>query len=215
MNILLLDENIYYCKILMNSMSVLNKEIRISFIANSVEDLSYIYDIDVILADYSFYGKDLENKFKECKVIYLTEDDKNKFAISKENIDLIIKSIETISNKLSEKYIDNRFYSELILLGYDISHLGTKCILEALKVMYYSDNLLLEKSLASNIYPILAEKFGITVSLVKSNVNYATARMLKNNKNKDMINTFNSKPSNKIGVKSVLHHIIQRVKYSN
>ena len=107
-------------------------------------------------------------------------------------------------------------YSELALLGYNMSLLGTKCMLEALKIMYYSDNLLLGKSIARNIYPVIAKKFDISVNVVKGNVNYATSRMLKNAKNRDAIRSIrSSSKSNKIGVKTVLHYIIKKVKYNN
>ncbi len=51
MNVLLLDKNIYYCKTLINAMSALNKEIKIAYVANSIEELTHFYDVDVILAD--------------------------------------------------------------------------------------------------------------------------------------------------------------------
>lgn len=214
MNILLLDKNIYYCKTLMNAISALNKDIRISFIANSLEELSYLYELDLILADYEFYDTGLESKFENCKIIYLNESN-NDYAIAKDNIDLIIKSIENISKTVSSKYIDTRLYSELVLLGYDVSILGTKYILEALKMMYFSNDALLERSIASNIYPALAEKFGVSTNVVKSNVNYATSRMLQHTKNKDLLRCFGLKTNGRIGVKSVLHYILQKIKYNN
>lgn len=212
MNILLLDKNIYYCKTLMNAISALNKEIRISFIVNSIEELSYIYEFDLILADYEFYGTGLENKFENCKILYLTEADNNEHALPKDNIDLIIENIENISKILSSKYIDTKLYSELVLLGYNASILGTKYILEALKMMYFSKETSLEKSIASNIYPMLAEKFGVSENAIKSNVNYATSKMLKSTKNKDLFKGSDYKTNSRIGVKTVLHYILQRVK---
>lgn len=212
MNILLLDKNIYYCKTLMNAISALNKEIRISFIVNSIEELSYIYEFDLILADYEFYGTGLENKFENCKILYLTEADNNEHALPKDNIDLIIENIENISKILSSKYIDTKLYSELVLLGYNASILGTKYILEALKMMYFSKEASLEKSIASNIYPMLAEKFGVSENAIKSNVNYATSKMLKSTKNKDLFKGSDYKTNSRIGVKTVLHYILQRVK---
>lgn len=208
MNILLLDKNIYYCKTLMNAISALNKEIRITFIANSLEDLSYIYEADVVLADYEFYGTDLEERFSSCNIIYLSDDETKENIIYKNNIDLIIKTIENSVSNLSEKCIENKLYSELILLGYDTSLLGTKCMLEALKIMRASNGALLHKSLISNIYPLIAEKLGISVNVVKSNINYATAKMLENANKENLTQYFGCKPRCKIGVKTVLHQIL-------
>lgn len=214
MNLLLLDKNFDYCKTLMNSMSALNDEVRISFIANSLNDLSYAYNADVILADYSFYDTGIEVRFSNCKIIYLSDDPSNELAIPKDNIDYIIKSIERKSSNLSEPYIENLLYSEMISLGYDLSLLGTKCILEALKIMYYSDNALLHKSLVNDIYPKIAEKFGLSVSVVKGNMNYATSKMLESIDKEYLMQYFDYNFTGKVGVKSILHQIIKKLKSS-
>ena len=81
--------------------------------------------------------------------------------------------------------------------------------------MYFSNDTSLEKSIASNIYPMLAEKFGVSTNVVKSNVNYATARMLKSTKNKELFKVSDFKTSSRIGVKTVLHYVLQKVKYAS
>ena len=212
MNILLLDKVFDYCKTLMNSMSALNDEIRISFIANSLKDLSYAYIADIIIADYEFYDTGLEIRFNNCKIIYLSEDPNNELAIPKDNIDYIIKSIERKSSNLSEPHIENLLYYEMVSLGYDLSLLGSKCVLEALKIMYYSDNALLHKSLVNDIYPKISENFGLSISVIKGNMNYATSKMLENINKEHLMQYFDYNLTGKVGVKSILHQIIKKLK---
>lgn len=212
MNVLLLDTNFDYCKTLMNSMSALNDEIRISFIANSLKDLSYAYIADVILADYEFYDTGLEVRFSNCKIIYLSDDPSNELAIPKNNIDYIIKSLERKSSNLSEPHIESLLYSEMASLGYNLSLLGSKCILEALKIMYYSNNALLHKSLVNDIYPKIAENLGLSISVIKGNMNYATSKMLGNIDKEYLMQYFDYNLTGKVGVKSILHQIIKKLK---
>lgn len=212
MNVLLLDTNFDYCKTLMNSMSALNDEIRISFIANSLKDLSYAYIADVILADYEFYDTSLEVRFSNCKIIYLSDDPSNELAIPKNNIDYIIKSLERKSSNLSEPHIESLLYSEMASLGYNLSLLGSKCILEALKIMYYSNNTLLHKSLVNDIYPKIAENLGLSISVIKGNMNYATSKMLGNIDKEYLMQYFDYNLTGKVGVKSILHQIIKKLK---
>lgn len=212
MNVLLLDTNFDYCKTLMNSMSALNDEIRISFIANSLKDLSYAYIADVILADYEFYDTGLEVRFSNCKIIYLSDDPSNELAIPKNNIDYIIKSLERKSSNLSEPHIESLLYSEMASLGYNLSLLGSKCILEALKIMYYSNNTLLHKSLVNDIYPKIAENLGLSISVIKGNMNYATSKMLGNIDKEYLMQYFDYNFTGKVGVKSILHQIIKKLK---
>lgn len=178
MNVLLLDKNIYYCKTLINAMSALNKEIKIAYVANSIEELTHFYDVDVILADSDFIESGIENMFYNCQCIYLSHTPDNQTTFSKENVDLIIRHIEIKSHNLSEEYIEKMLYSELILLGYPPLALGSKCMLEALKLIYNSDKTLSEIKLVKDIYPKVAEKLGISPTVVKGNMHYATRKML-------------------------------------
>ena len=72
MNILLLDSDINYCKNLINAISALNKNIRISFIANSFKEILDTFNIDIILADYEFCNGTLESKYNNSSIIYFS-----------------------------------------------------------------------------------------------------------------------------------------------
>lgn len=212
MNILLLDKDFNYCKTLLNSMSALNKEIRISYIATSLQELTHFYDVDVILADFEFYDSGIEMLFENCQFIYLSENSDNDLTISKNNIDSIIRHIERKSHDLSESYIESLMYSELVALGYEPSLLGSKCILEALKIMYYADKSALNIKLAIDVYPKIAEKLGISVGVVKGNMNYATTKMLEHANKEYLMQYFDYELEGKASIKSILHQIIKKIR---
>lgn len=142
----------------------------------------------------------------------MSDDPSNELAIPKNNIDYIIKSLERKSSNLSEPHIESLLYSEMASLGYNLSLLGSKCILEALKIMYYSNNALLHKSLVNDIYPKITENLGLSISVIKGNMNYATSKMLRNIDKEYLMQYFDYNLTGKVGVKSILHQIIKKLK---
>lgn len=199
-NILIADDNIEYAINLMNYINEKNKNIKVCNITKdgkeTLEILNYTDNIDVILLDYKmpFYnGKQVldkisdKNKYTDSFIIISGEietviklrNNEMVHSIIYKTIDMneIIKRInELIEYKESikqSKIIKNKIIEELLYLGYDISHKGTKYLAEAIEYMALNQNNNLEK-LEKDIYPKIAIPYKESVHNIKCRINNAT-----------------------------------------
>ena len=213
LEILLLDSNANYCTNLLNAMSCLSSTVRISFIAHSIKEILHTFNPDIILADYKFCTGELEIKFNDCSIIYLSEhyelDDE---IISKTNIDLIIQTIEEHGKYISEAYLEKLIIGEISFLGYNFSHVGTQHLIEALKMLYHSDENCYNINLQKDIYPELAEKFGISLRTLKGNINYSTNKMLDECEKKKLSSYLGFNFSKRPGSKTVMCAVLVKIK---
>ena len=152
-NVLIADDNINYAIALMNYINEQNRNIRVCNITKDGEEtlnvLNSETDIDVILLDYKmpFYNgtqilENLQNKdkYKDSCIIISGEITPKSVASLRDNDlvhSIIFKSVsmsdinkrikKLIEDKESSKNEENirqKIISELIYLGYDISHKG-------------------------------------------------------------------------------------------
>lgn len=209
MDVLLLNSDIYYCKQLMNSISLLNKNTRITHIANNLDDV-YRYDTPLILSDYEFHNGTLESLCTKSKIIYLS-DNNEPDTICKTNIDLICKVLNETAEEFTQSKIKKAIYGELAFLGYDLSLFGTTCTYHAIKTLYDSGEPYYDKDLANLIYPKVGKLLGINAKAVKSNINYATVRMYENSSHRKIMNYFSFKNDHKPGEKKVIHQVLKHI----
>lgn len=211
MNILLLDSDINYCKNLMNAISILNKNIRISFIANSFKEILDTFNIDIILADYEFCNGTLENKFNKSSIIYLSEKTENN-TIAKTNIDLIIKTLELHTINISEMLLERAILTQITFLGYDLSLSGTQQLIKSLKILYTSNENYCTINFEKTVYSKIANEFNIPLRTLKGNISYATNRMLDNCDKKKLNSYLGFYCSKRPGSKTIMCTILEKLK---
>lgn len=88
--------------------------------------------------------------------------------------------INTMNKKL---YIDNqnteivnKILIELKKLKYNFGYKGTKYLIDTVYILYYSE-IMYECNLEKNIYPIIAEKYNLSIDNIKVNISNATDKM--------------------------------------
>ncbi len=213
MEVLLLDKDYTYCKELMNAMSSMGRPTRITFIANSMKEVLDRFVVDVVLANIEFRGEELERKVDSSAIIYLADETNPELGtISKSNIDLIIETVEKKCNTINDEFLEKIISGELALIGYNFSLIGTKCLIEAIKIMYKTDNSYYTKNLENIIYPPIAEKFNLSTHTVKNNILYATAKMFDENDKKKLYRYFGFRFSNRPGTKTVIYAVLENIK---
>lgn len=118
----------------------------------------------------------------------------------------------------NKKYIKNRINEELQGLKFNFEHIGTKYILDAIYLLYYQKKFY-KFSLESDIYPIIANKYGDTASAIKGAIEYATDKMYyecDEESLKDYIDDEeywgNDKQNSKPGPKKIIRAVLKRIK---
>ena len=74
------------------------------------------------------------------------------------------------------KNIKNAINEELEYLNYNYDHTGTKYLIDAIYLLYCQESFY-KFSLESEVYPIIANKYGDTFSAIKGAIEYATDKM--------------------------------------
>lgn len=152
-NVLIVDDNIYFSKNLVNYININNNNIRIYALATdgkeALEIINNTNNIDVIILDLKmpqYFGKEVLEKIKNKKryeksVIIISGE--NNLIQELENFELIysvinkVTSMQEIVYKINEiinqkeklnkeKMIKAKIIDELQYLGYNVSYKGTK-----------------------------------------------------------------------------------------
>lgn len=236
-NVLIAEDNINYAINLMNYINKRNANIKVCNIAkNGKEALDVLNnknDIDVVLLDYKmpiFNGEQVlekivnKNKYSDSfiiisgeieSVIKLRENDMIHSIIYKTTeMNEIIKRINELFNYKETikkaKIIKNQVTEELLYLGYDISHKGTKYLVEVIEYIALNQNKNLEK-LEKDVYPIIAKKSNNSVHNIKCRINNATTIMYCNCEIEKLKKYFHFDIDAKPKVKTVINTIIRKV----
>ena len=194
---LIIDDNFHFVQWLVNTISNKIPDIKLENIACNGEEALKIIEsknIDLILLDLQIpkiNGIELLqriqgiNLLKIPKIIiisgdikYITELKQNKnvynIILKNENEDLIIKKIEqvvwTINYEMNSKNIKEKIIKELLDMGYNFKHLGTKYLVEAIIFIYESNNYDLTDNLEKNVYNYIAYKHKKTTKNIANNI---------------------------------------------
>lgn len=204
LNMLVIEDNFYYFKSLINKIITDNKEIRLHSIATTGKEALEIIkdcnnDIDIILLDlklpeYSgldilkYIEKNNLNKYYKSIIVISGEMDllnkviKNKFLyayISKtKGLDYILSIINELGNvKEYDKFpLELKIKKKLLDLHYNFTYVGTTYILEAILILC-NENCNEKIKLEKNVYPLIAKKYNTTVNNIKTNIINSTKEM--------------------------------------
>lgn len=204
-NVLIADDNIYYAKILMDSLNDI-RNIKICNIALNGQEVIDILkkednNIDVILLDlimpiYSgidildFLERKQVEKYKKSIIIVSGDMElmikvrNNPFIysyISKSSdfmkIYTIIKELAKLKEEEKQiKTMKERILKEIQYLGYDIRYKGTNYLKECIEFIQSIKKVSIN-NLKEEVYPVIAKRNNTTVHNVKCNINKATEQM--------------------------------------
>lgn len=239
LNLLIADDDIYYAKFLMEQINKQNNSVRVINIAVDGEEtlniLNTMDEIDIFLLDLKMPKlngieilKRLSNikkrKYKKSCIVISGEADLV-MQLEKNNpiiYDVLFKSqynqvIYTINEIISEKQIEHseirlkrKIINELKYLGYNISHNGTKYIMD---IIYYiiTENNGEINNLKRNIYPKIAIKNNVNPHNVKHCVRRATEYMYYECEENKFKSYFYLQDEKKPNTKMIISTIVSKI----
>lgn len=233
-NVLIVEDNIYYATNLMNLLNKCNNNIKVCGIAKNgfeaLEILNQTNNIDVILLDFKMPGYngdqilekiiDKKKYIKSCIIISGEINSVSKFyknelvhSVIYKTIDMntIIKSINELleyKDSLKEASIlKDKIIKEILYLGYDISHKGTQYLIKSLE--YIISNPYIDLSnLEKEVYPKISTN---SVHNVKSNIIRATNAMYCECEVEKLKKYFQFDKDCKPKVKTVINTIVNKL----
>lgn len=236
-NVLIADDNVDYAINLMNYINNKNENIKVFNIAKNgketIEILNCNNNIDVILLDYKmpFYNGEQvldkvldKSKYNDSFIIISGEIESVIKLRNNEMIHSIINKntdINEIVRKINElinyketikqsKTIKNKIIKELLHLGYDISHKGTKYLVETIEYIALNPKQNLEK-LEKDVYPKVALFYNESVHNIKCRINNATNVMYCNCEIEKLKRYFHFDIDAKPKVRTVIDMVINNI----
>lgn len=232
-NILIVDSNIDF---VMNLINLLNKNenVRVCAIAKNTQEatkaIKEYYNINIILVNLSIRNVKFLNNLKNnkkyqksCIVIYDKENKIYNFtnnnciytSLSRsEKKDVILSTInELVNAKITykkEEKIKNKIFNEISYLGFDITHKGTKYLLESIEYIILNPEKEISK-LERDIYPVLSKKYGESTHNIKCSINRATTSMYYECDVNKLKKYFYFKDDIKPSVKTIIDTIINKI----
>lgn len=234
-NILIADDNIDYAINLMNYINEDNDIIRVCNITKdgreTINILNNENNIDIILLDYKMpiYNaqeilQSISNKQKYIKSCIIISGDYGSIKLQNNELvySIIFKSVmmKDIKTKILQlvEYKDeikkdanltNKIINEMLYLGYDISHKGTKYLIDTIKYVYSNPNSL--DNLEKYVYHNVARKYEETVYNIKCRINKANTFMYCNCKIERLKEYFKFDIDTKPKIKTVITMIINHI----
>ena len=238
LNLLVVEDNFYYSKSLINTI-ISNNKIRLYNIATNGKETieilkNYSKDIDIILLNLQ------SSQFNELEILKFLEDNnmnkyyhsvivisgemellkkvvKNKFLYTFIPRESGLKFIKKEINKLVEMKdysklpIKEKAKQELYNLNYNFKYIGTKYILEAILILYQENNYDMVK-IEKNIYSIIAQKYHTTINNVKTNIIHATNEMYYDCEEEKLYKNLGIVYGEKPKPKMIIYRIIENLK---
>ena len=240
-NLLIIDDDIYFVKNLVNILLYRIPQLRLVNIAtNGVEACEYVYNknIDIILLDLTIpklsgiqvlekIRKDAE--FNNVKILVISGNLKKYNELVNYKVDgiyskpvesdVIVESIKNIIDKLDNESVINKYqdivFKELLSLKYNTNHNGTKYLKDCiLYVIQQNDENLLD-NLEKNLYQIVGKHYGKSVKNIKNNIVKATNSMYFECDMNYLLRYFgysvDIKPTPKVVISTIVSKVIKRL----
>lgn len=240
-NVIVIEDNFYYSKNLINILSATNSKMRVFQISiDGREALEILKNqenaIDIILLDLKlpyYSGIEILNYIEENQLTKY----KNSIIVISSEIELLVKVrnnpylysyVNKISgyenalkeiNKLVEikehekSSVEYRVCDELKKLHYNFSYVGTRYLVETILLMYNNNNWENAK-LEKEVYPIISKKYKKTVNNIKTNILNATDLMYYDCEYKVLNEYFKISDDEKPTPKTVISTIMNKIKYN-
>lgn len=233
LNMLIVENDLKYAKILISTILKNEENIRLIDIAvNETETLKILKEnkIDIILLEFS--SKEIDgirilntlvknNNLEYTKSIIILVDNEKRinsiqspliysYELKPVNPRKLLNEIDNIKKIKKINNLEEKIIKQLNFLGFNLAHNGTKYLRDCIMIDY--NNYLGEaENLNKQIYPIVAKKNKTTVFNIKNNIIKANDYMYKQCEIKKLIEYFHfnedKKPTPKIVIKTVLSKI--------
>ena len=235
-NLLVADDNIHFATSITNTLLKQNKDlhlIRISTDGKDVLNSLKTEKIDVLLLDLNM---PLLDGFEVLNFIKISNLPVSVIAISGDALMIsktlntsyvyhfLIKGGHNFTNRLNQtfyelityikhKNIKKQLLTELCNLGFNITHSGTSYLLDAILLIYTSNNEDLSTNLEKNVYPSIARMYNKSIFNIKSSITKSVNFMY------DYTTTYKNKHSLLFGntlkptPKFIIHSIISKLMY--
>ncbi len=194
---LIIDNNFHFVQWIINTISNQIPDVKVENIACTGKEALEIIEsknIDLILLDLQITKingiavlrkMQAINLLKVPKIIIISSDMKyideikqNKdvynIILKNENEDVIIRKIKqvvwAINYEMNYKNVKEKILQEISGMGYNIKHLGTKYLVEAITYIYESNNYDLTDNLEKNVYKYIAYKHKKTTKNIANNI---------------------------------------------
>lgn len=237
-NVLIADDNFLFAKKLMDYINF-NQGVKVVQIALDGEEalriLSKREDIDIFLLDLKmpiYNGIEIlemlpDNKKKKyqnsCIVISGEMELVQKLAKNKIIYSIILKAtdmseimgkiVELIGYKQKEKSninLKNKIMDQLLYLGYNVSHIGTRYLMETIYYIIKHSNRKFD-NLKRDIYPHVASRNHETPHNIKCNIARATNYMYYNCEIKKLQNYVHYNCETKPNLKTIINAIVEKI----
>ena len=239
-NILIADDNIFFAKKLMDYINTY-ENIKVTNIAidgkETLDLLNNKEDIDVFLLDLKMpiyngleilekINKEKRQKYKKSCIIISGYPEMIELLTKNEMVlKLLYKSmslseiteeiIKEVENKIEGKKIENikkNITDEILYLGYNFSHIGTKYLIDTIYYILLRENVRYE-NLKKDIYPYISKIYKTTAHNVKNNIERATNAMYYNCERMRLLEYFNFQEECKPNIKTIIYTILEKSKY--
>lgn len=237
-NMLIVDDNIFYAKKLVNIIGDNIEDIRISNVATTgFEAINILQkdNIDIVLLDLKIpriSGLEVLNSLSEEQIVHY----ENSIILVSGDIELIAKArsnktvhsyvlkgsgtdnlimqineiIEQKNNTMIEKDILKKIVKEVQFLGYNSSYKGTTYLIESIYYMATNPNRNYD-NLSKSVYPILSKNHNKSISNIKVNISKATDIMYYECEINKLNEYFNFYLDCKPKPKTVINTIINKI----
>lgn len=125
---------------------------------------------------------------------------------------------KTRNESCNKNYIKNRINEEIEDLKFNFDHVGTTYTIDAIYLLYCEEKFY-KFSLESDVYPIIAKKYGDTTSAIKGAIEYAVDKMCYECDEKTLKNYVaneeywgKKKQKLNIGPKKIIRAVLRRIK---
>lgn len=176
LNALVISNNINFIQALLNEINSNKLDIRISSIItdySNVMELVNSSNFRVIFVDNSVPKSSAESFFKiyKSRILLLSLGNTARLIGPKS-----LKILESIISRNDLTKVKSRVSKELVYLGYKLKYKGTNYLTDSIAYIITNRNKALD-NLQTEVYPVIAKKYGKNPNNIKSGINKATEYM--------------------------------------
>lgn len=231
LNVLIIEEDLEYSIKLFNFINQVHFDLRIIGIASNKKEVilqttNHNIDIIIVSLDINEYDEIMQimknNVDRYKKSIILIGNEKRELNEKEKNIVYEYckktKSFEEIKNAMNkiieekttgiQNEIKTQIKQELLNMGYDLSFIGTKYLIEVIFYLYNNRELVHLHSYEKYVYEPIGKKYGKTGHNVKCNIVNATEKMYLNRSKNGMLAIM----SDNLKPKKIITNILEKVK---
>lgn len=185
---LFVSKDMLSLKQLVNSTVSQCNEIYVKYIANTKSEMLEILSrqyVDLLILDIRDFDFTLNELIKEinfliiCQtelLIKLVNESYQKVQIEENKIESVCNLLKEIikNNRIANCNIKNNILLELTNMGYNLKHIGTYYVLEAIMLIYEANSWDKLDNLQKNIYTVIAKNHNKSLNNIKTNIIKAT-----------------------------------------